>query len=187
MPISRLLPLLTFTSDMLLNTPARDHWHRNLALPAFGFIDIMSNSPLSTPRGSNAQLPSSNTKNPVFSRIYKILGTNYNDHATRDALHTLSEIYAVSSSQASLSSSAKGALDPHKYEENSEEESAEGLEQRNPKNAVVATSSSTASLTLGLYSDATSRARRDLKRDMETRLMLSSQKFLQAFADVDKV
>lgn len=46
----------------------------------------------STPTTSNA------SKNPISLRLYKVLSTNFEDGATREALDTLSELYGSSSS-----------------------------------------------------------------------------------------
>lgn len=36
----------------------------------------------------------STSKNPISLRLYKVLSTNFDDHGTREALQTLSELYA---------------------------------------------------------------------------------------------
>lgn len=46
----------------------------------------------STPTSSNA------SKNPISLRLYKVLSTNFEDGATREAFDTLSELYGSSSS-----------------------------------------------------------------------------------------
>jgi hypothetical protein len=56
-----------------------------------------SSSPTSSPSNVKQNLPTQ-VKNPVVLRLYKILGTSFDDIATREALQTLSELYAQSNS-----------------------------------------------------------------------------------------
>jgi hypothetical protein len=56
-----------------------------------------SSSPTSSPSNVKRNLPTQ-VKNPVALRLYKILGTGFDDVTTREALQTLSELYAQSNS-----------------------------------------------------------------------------------------
>ncbi|KAJ7814128.1 oligomeric complex COG6 [Mycena olivaceomarginata] len=45
----------------------------------------------------DAKARATQSRNPISLRLYKVLGTNFDDDATREALQTLSELYATSS------------------------------------------------------------------------------------------
>ncbi|KAK0502969.1 oligomeric complex COG6 [Armillaria luteobubalina] len=58
------------------------------------FTPSPSSTPSLTPhKASNA----AQSRNPVSLRLYKVLGTNFDDEATREALRTLSDLYATPS------------------------------------------------------------------------------------------
>ncbi|PFH46076.1 hypothetical protein AMATHDRAFT_8263 [Amanita thiersii Skay4041] len=94
------------------------------------------------------------SRNPIALRLYKILGTNFDDLATRDALHTLSEFYAPGRT------------------------SVEGLpESRVEDHGTVKGS---------ISGELASRARKNLRRDMENKLAGGSQQFLKILGEVDQ-
>ncbi|KAJ8080656.1 Golgi transport complex subunit 6 [Marasmius tenuissimus] len=102
-------------------------------------------------------------RNPVHLRLYKVLGTNFDDHATREALQTLSELYASNGPAAGVVVAEDGDL--------SREDTP--LE-RVPPTYVEVTPGETAA-----------RARKHLKRDMEKQLAEGSRHFLQVFKELD--
>lgn len=50
---------------------------------------------------------SSSSKNPISLRLYKVLSTNFDDYATREALDTLSELYGHTDEEGNVASNAK--------------------------------------------------------------------------------
>jgi hypothetical protein len=98
---------------------------------------LMSSSSSLTPTGA------SQTKNPISPRLYKVLSTNFDDLATREALGTLSDLYGASGG-------ADSAVETHP----------------------------------GEYA---SKARRNLRRDMENKLAESIHHFVKALGEVDIV
>lgn len=134
-----------------------------------------------------AAIPS---KNPLALRLYKVLGANYNDASTREALETLSSFYAppVAGTQAPILSLNGGKQDE---EEELEEDEEDGEEQawgreftekarRKDKKSIDPS-------VAPVDGELALRARRNLRRDVEAKLTESSRKFLTAFAEVDKV
>jgi len=102
----------------------------------------LSTPPLSTPA------PAASRNNPVQLRIYKAIGTSFDDRASREALEIASSFYSSKPTDSE----------------------APAPEFRR---------------TLRGQSAAT--ARKNLKRDVEARLAGGSQRFLEAFGEVDKV
>lgn len=100
-------------------------------LMVMGTSSSMSSSSL-TPTGT------SQPKNPISLRLYKVLSTNFDDLATREALGTLSDLYGADSVETY----------PGEY---------------------------------------ASKARRNLRRDMENKLAESSHHFVKALGEVDLV
>lgn len=117
------------------------------------------------------------SRNPVALRLYKILGTNFDDEGTRQALKTVSELYEPSST------SHPGSRKPVKP---SRESDSDEDEERDTN----ATPNSFADTFLGSASDpggTAARARKHLRRDVENKLTEASHKFLKAFGEVDQV
>ncbi|WVQ77320.1 hypothetical protein IAR50_007004 [Cryptococcus sp. DSM 104548] len=110
-----------------------------------------------TQSATPAPLPSNRT-NPISLRIYKAIGTSFDDADSREALEIASSIYAPHDLKG------KG-----KAEDMDGQEEEEGLSKRR---------------TLKGQSAAT--ARKYLKRDVESSLAAGSLKFLEAFEEVDK-
>jgi len=97
--------------------------------------------------------------NPISLRIYKAIGTSFDDEASRQALEIASGLY-----------SGKGKakeLDHDEYDIDEEDDPAHLRRAGKGESAAM--------------------ARKWLKRDIEGRLASSSQKFLEAFGEVDKV
>ena len=117
------------------------------------------------------------SRNPVALRLYKILGTNFDDEGTRQALKTVSELYAPSS--ASHPASRK----PVKLSDESDSDEDEGQDTNAAQNSFADTF-------LGSANDpggTAARARKHLRRDVENKLTEASHKFLKAFGEVDQV
>ncbi|KAJ7593358.1 oligomeric complex COG6 [Mycena floridula] len=107
---------------------------------------------------------SSQSKNPISLRLYKVLGTNFDDDATREALKTLSALYAPVSS--------KGKEVVVIDDEDVEDDSA--------KRTIVSEPLET------IPGESAARARKNLRRDMEEKLAEGSRHFLNAFGEVDQ-
>ncbi|EGN95884.1 hypothetical protein SERLA73DRAFT_162575 [Serpula lacrymans var. lacrymans S7.3] len=126
-------------------------------------------SPQLTPVKTSASpspFPSTNPRNPVALRLRKILGTNFTDEATKDALKTLSELYGVPSQ-------SNGRNEKQVTLESDDEDSSD-----NERIDSVNLDS--------LTCETASRARKHLRRDLENKLGEGSHKFLTAFAEVDR-
>lgn len=130
--------------------------------------------PVLSPSPSTDRIVSGSTRNPISLRIYKALSSSFQDSSSRDALETLSALYAPSSlpvPQITLQTQ-----DDSDYEEGDDGETE--------------TSTSFArkwsDQKLGDPTIAEN-ARRNLRRDIELQLAESSSKFLHAFGEVDKV
>jgi hypothetical protein len=115
----------------------------------------MSSTPTrsSTLNLSAPTAPSRN--NPISLRIYKALGTTFDDPSSREALEIAASFYAPAESNAHLNG----------------EDLDDGLEK--PRRT--------------LKGQSAAMARRYLKRDVEMKLAESSQRFLDAFGEVDQV
>lgn len=109
------------------------------------------------------------TRNPVSLRLTKVLSTNFDSEDTREALRTLSELYAT----------AKGK-EAQAVVENLEDEYAQ-------ENIEVAHTSSAVLLAETVPGESAARARKNLRRDMENQLAEGSRKFLEALGEVDTV
>jgi phage protein D len=117
------------------------------------------------------------SRNPVALRLYKILGTNFDDEGTRQALKTVSELYGPSS--AAHPTSRK----PAKPSTDSDSDEDEGQDT----NAAQSTFANTFLGSANVPGDTAARARKHLRRDVENKLTEASHKFLKAFGEVDQV
>lgn len=128
------------------------------------------------------------SKNPIALRLYKVLGANYQDASTREALETLSSFYAPSAVESSRSTDAtqngKKPSTSLNGEEEEEEEEVWGTEYVKARRKDAAENLQTR---LEVDGEAALRARKNLRRDIEMKLADSSRKFLAAFAEVDQV
>ncbi|WWD09169.1 hypothetical protein V865_007291 [Kwoniella europaea PYCC6329] len=118
---------------------------------------------LSLSLSAPTSIPSSRN-NPISLRIYKTIGTSFDDQSSREALELASSFYSSSSSTSVEKGKGKADLSVSEQDED-----LEGLPRRR---------------TLRGQSAAT--ARKWLKRDVESTLAGGSQKFLEAFAEVDQ-
>lgn len=102
----------------------------------------------------------STTRNPISLRLHKVLATNYDDPATREALQTLSDAYGHRNDPRQSGSDEAGT---------SEVSGASAAEKLIAGSGIAA------------------RARKNLRRDAEIKLAQSTQQFLRAFKEVDSV
>ncbi|KAH7924764.1 oligomeric complex COG6 [Leucogyrophana mollusca] len=102
------------------------------------------------------------TRNPISLRLRKILGTNFTDQATTEALRTLSHLYGTNHP-----SDQPSPVTNSDTESDSESETL-------------------VDLTVDFSSETASRARKNLRRDLENTLAEGSRQFLQAFSEVDQ-
>ncbi|KIJ51335.1 hypothetical protein M422DRAFT_26752 [Sphaerobolus stellatus SS14] len=109
--------------------------------------------------------PSSVAWNPISLRLYKVLGANYEDSGTQEALQTLSSYYA----EPSTVTTQMAANGHHDSDGDSDEDNAEEVKT-----------------TARIINGTATRARKSLRRDTEARLAEGSHKFLKAFAEVDE-
>lgn len=122
-----------------------------------------SNSVITDRKGSWAS--STQGRNPVSLRLYKVLGSNYEDDATREALRTLSELYVVPGPSKIRDYPSTEVQEMDDFEENPSVHTA--IES--------------------VPGESAARARRNLRRDMENQLTEGSKQFLKAFGEVDQV
>lgn len=115
----------------------------------------------------------SSRNNPISLRIYKAIGTTFDDPGSREALEIVSSLYAPSTSnnvkgkgKAQEEQDVLGGQDPLGHEDVDED---------------------IFSRRRTLKGQSAAMARRHLKRDVERKLADGSHKFLKAFGEVDKV
>ncbi|KAK0483339.1 oligomeric complex COG6 [Armillaria novae-zelandiae] len=126
------------------------------------FTPSPSSTPSLTPhKASNA----AQSRNPVSLRLYKVLGTNFDDEATREALRTLSDLYATPS-HGKGKAVQRGDDELDGDDEESRVRSKDATELPSAESAV--------------------HARRNLRKDMEQKLAEGSRHFLAAFGEVDQ-
>lgn len=124
-------------------------------------------------------------QNPISSRLYKVLSANFDDDATREALDTLAELYAPSTSAGGSGQAVNGKGKEVRLDGDLDadvEDEVEGVAGAKA-NGVVGASQ----VEEGVPGDIAARARKNLRRDVESRLAESSRQFLTAFGEVDKV
>ncbi|KAI3612712.1 conserved oligomeric golgi complex subunit 6 [Moniliophthora roreri] len=109
---------------------------------------------------------SSQSRNPVSLRLYKVLGTSFDDQATREALQTLSDLYANTE---------------RKVDGPVAEEEVESLENSAKRLSI----SKEAAHGESIPGETANRARKNLRRDMEKQLAEGSHHFLQIFKELD--
>lgn len=122
----------------------------------------MATSPSPVPVLSDRKASTPASKAPISLRLYKVLGTNYDDPGVKEALLTLSELYDT-----------KLEVQISRRVESDEED---GDEDESLDNAPVLPRENVAE-----------RARRNFRRDVGGKLADGSRKFLQAFGEVDQV
>ena len=135
----------------------------------FNVIEVVMSSPSSSSTTSSSsnvkQTLPTQVKNPVALRLYKILGTSFDDIATREALQTLSDLYVQNNSPE------EKPPDPTQEGANSDES---GIKKRPAFFNIVS-------------GELAARARKNLRRDMENKLAQGSQQFLKTLGEVDDV
>ncbi|KAI0822772.1 oligomeric complex COG6 [Trametes gibbosa] len=114
-------------------------------------------------------------QNPVSLRLYKVLSANFDDDASREALDTLAELYAPPVALA------KGKEVKHEADVDADVEEEGDVNATKPTGLV-----GPAGVTEVAAGDAAARARKNLRRDVESKLAESSKQFLAAFGEVDK-
>ncbi|KAF8967344.1 oligomeric complex COG6-domain-containing protein [Flammula alnicola] len=127
-------------------------------------IGLSSTSASSNPERKASWTPQ--TRNPVSLRLYKVLSTNFDDEETRQALRTLSDLYAT----------PKGKEVQTVVEDVDDEFSQENVDASHAPASVLAEI---------MPGESAARARKNLRRDMENQLAEGSRKFLEAFGEVD--
>lgn len=127
---------------------------------------------------SSAAASSSSRTNPISLRIYKALGTTFDDPTTLEALQVASGYYEPAYAASISSAKGKSKAQDAAVEDDSEgdgDEDESPIFRRTLKTANAGEGSSAAL------------ARKYLKRDVEAELARGSVKFLHAFGEVDKV
>lgn len=119
----------------------------------------------------------SSRNNPISLRIYKAIGTNFDDPGSREALEIVSTFYAPTVSANHKGKEKAGPLQNGDAEESDvfgtlrdDEEDGDMIPKRRT-----------------LKGQSAAMARKYLKRDIERKLAEGSQKFLHAFGEVDQV
>lgn len=138
-----------------------------------------------SPSASSSRLQASSSnlshqgqgQNPISLRLYKVLGANFDDEATREALNTLAELYAPPSTALTKGKDVTRDVD-------AEKDADEEYEQNGLKPTGLAAAAGVEEAAAG---DIAARARKNLRRDVESKLAESSKQFLKAFGEVDKV
>jgi hypothetical protein len=122
-------------------------------------------------RRSQTASPSPLARNPVSLRLYKVLGATFEDEATREALSTLSDLYAPSGSLNVVSTTKEDTI------------GLDGTEQGEVESAKDVPSF----LRGSPPGDTAAKARKHLRRDIESKMEEGSLRFLAAFSVVDQV
>jgi hypothetical protein len=122
-------------------------------------------------RRSQTASPSPLARNPVSLRLYKVLGATFEDEATKEALSTLSYLYSLSESSAVISAAKEDVVAPDGIDEvdmDSVKDVPSFLRGAPP-------------------GDTAAKARKHLRRDIESKMEEGSLRFLAAFGVVDQV
>jgi conserved oligomeric Golgi complex subunit 6 len=122
-------------------------------------------------RSSQTASPSPLARNPISLRLYKVLGASFDDEATREALSTLSELYAPSGSPALHPTAKQDDTGPCEVDE------AEVERIRDVPGFLQGAAPG----------DTAAKARKHLRRDIESKLEEGSLRLLAAFGSVDQV
>ncbi len=122
-------------------------------------------------RRSQTASPSPLARNPVSLRLYKVLGATFEDDATKEALNTLSDLYSPSEPPAVVSTAKEDIVVP------------DGADEVD----VDATKDVPSFLRGAPPGDTAAKARKHLRRDIESKMEEGSLRFLLAFGMVDQV
>jgi len=120
-------------------------------------------------RRSQTASPSPLARNPVSLRLYKVLGATFEDDATKEALSTLSDLYSGSPAVVSMAKEDVVVTD--------------GVDELDKDSAKDAPSF----LRGAPPGDTAAKARKHLRRDIESKMEEGSLRFLAAFGMVDQV
>ncbi|ORX35318.1 putative intra-golgi transport-related protein [Kockovaella imperatae] len=131
-------------------------------------MTTVESGPSMTRRSTSISIPSSSIpvpttasrNNPLSLRIYKAIGTTFDDPSSREALEIASQLYA-GKGKAKAKASVNGF-------EAGEDEDDWGLQRRAAKG------------------ESAAMARKYLKKDVENKMASGSLKFLEIFGEVDK-
>lgn len=134
-----------------------------------------------SPKSPSATL----SQNPLSIRLYKVLAANFDDDATKEALDTLAELYAPPPS-AVPGAKAKGKEVKRDKADHDDDEDGDVLEE-DAVTSVKPVNGDAAPLVEAVPGEIAANARKNLRRDVESKLAESSRRFLTAFAEVDKV
>ena len=141
---------------------------------------ISQTTPLSITTGDRSKYSRPpQARNPVSARLSKILGTNFNDDATKESLRTLSDLYA-----------SETALPPetlHDTRHDGEDSHDDDIEDDADTPFVRTVLNQDHVMFESFPGEAAARARKNLRRDMELKLAEGSRQFLKAFGEVDQV
>ncbi|KAI0318919.1 oligomeric complex COG6 [Amylostereum chailletii] len=129
-------------------------------------------SHLDLTRRSSSPVPLA--RNPVALRLYKVLGATFDDEATKEALITLSDLYSIPPS------SIKGKEVRREPDEEVEDDASRVREVNGRTEGALSF------LDGPPPGETAAKARKNLRRDIETKLADGSQKFLKAFGEVDQ-
>ena len=122
-------------------------------------------------RHSQTASPSPLARNPVSLRLYKVLGATFEDKATREALSTLSDLYAPSGSPVVVSSAKEDSI------------VLGGVDEVDVESVKDVPSF----LRGAPPGDTAAKARKHLRHDIESKMEEGSLRFLAAFSVVDQV
>ncbi|KAF4576413.1 Golgi transport complex subunit 6 [Pleurotus pulmonarius] len=118
----------------------------------------------------------SSQRNPISARLYKLLGTSFDDNATREALQTLSELYATQSTSSKGKDIVHDTSDDHDSQVYDAELEVLSASRANTSHMLVE----------AIPGETAATARRQLKRDMENKLAEGSHEFLNALGEVSQ-
>jgi hypothetical protein len=125
----------------------------------------------------------------VSLRLYKVLSTNFDDEEMREALSTLSDLYATPSPSSPPTTSTKAKSSELQQtvtvsvgDDRDEEQALHDVDM-----APTAVTPAPAVLVEVVPGESAARARKNLRRDMENQLAEGSNKFLEALGEVDAV
>ncbi|KIJ59706.1 hypothetical protein HYDPIDRAFT_32927 [Hydnomerulius pinastri MD-312] len=147
---------------------------------------VSSPSPsISTRNASTQPSASSSSRNPITLRLRKILGTNFTDQATTEALQTLSELYSGGgATHSALTGNPPREQDPRVKDDDEDDDDWSDLDS--PKAPTTSQNDVSANDPPDAPNETASRARKNLQRDLETKLAQGSHHFLHAFEKVDQ-
>ncbi|CCL99987.1 uncharacterized protein FIBRA_02012 [Fibroporia radiculosa] len=121
--------------------------------------------------------PSPQPQNPISLRLYKVLGASFEDENTKEALRTLADFYT--SKPVGHTKGKQVNRDAHDPEQDE-------TEDIDPNKALIKPAINGPVSAEACPGEIAARARKQLRRDVESKLAESSRKFLKAFGEVDK-